>query len=331
MRSVVLLTILLEILMISANALTETGSFANSGLITQTSDFKFVKTSLDSAVSTSDINFGSRGELNAEYALAHEEIYQINQGIWTSLNNSWWYNGQYNFNSSFSGVNVTEGLMRLCGISKTEFSPYRYYPGAISETVALTTSDGHIGNYSAISKTLLDSDISNPIIIDTPNPTYNFRTQGEVGTEFLQTCNGTYQLNQGIATSPDNYFGLYGKGGIYSTFYKGLEGKSGIYNSQHSTFSGGQVTSSKTRSYGNIAVGFPDLKEPDKSEAKTLETNVTSIWSLDMPADLFKQDISLEFRTANGDVAYSGFDVTREVTIGDIDCISEMELVYPEA
>ncbi len=330
MRSVTILMILLGVLLVPANASTDVRSFANSDLISETSNFSFVKTELESAASTSNINFVSHGEFNTEYALDHEGVYRINQGIWTSLNNSWWYNGQNNFNNSYSGFNITEAQTRFYGTMATEFSPYRYYPGAMAETSAFATSDGHIGDYSAISKTILDSNISNPVIMNISNPTYNFRTQGEVETVFNQTCNGTYHLNQGITTSPDNYFGLYGKSSIYSTFYKNLENKSGFFNTQHSTFTGSQVTSARTFSYGNITVGFPNLKSPDQSKAESLETNATSTWSLDEPADLFKQDIALEFRTADDQVAYAGFDVTREVSIGDIDCTSEEEFVYPE-
>jgi len=322
------LIILLEVLMIPVNAVTEAWSFANSNLISQTSNFTLVNTAMQTGISTTDINFGSHGELNTKYMVDREGVYQINQGIWTWLNNTNWYNGRTNWNTSLSGAHIIYAEAAFNGSMALEFSPYRYNPGATSETSAFATSDGHIGNYSAIAKTTLDSVISSPVIIDTPNPTYNFRTQGEVSTEFNQTCNGTYQLNQGITTSPDNYFGLHDTSGFYTTFYKELENKSGFSNTQHNTFTGSKVTSAETFSYGNITVGFPNLTNPDQSKAQTLQTNVTSKWNLDVPADLFKQDINLEFRTADDQMAYSGFDITREVAIGDIDCTSEMELVY---
>ena len=315
----IVLFILVALLLNLVNAATKGYAFGTSDLISSNCNFSAAKTLLENALDSPDLSADTQGQFTTKYNLTRTGVYELNQGINYWVDNYWGFRGKNTFHNSYSGENVTSANLTSNGNATTNFFNYHYDPVAITETIEYATSGG-ISNYSAIAKTFTDSAIFNPVI--------NFTSQGEVATEFRQNCSGVYQINQGVTTSPDNNWGLYGKGGFYSSFYKGLEGKSGFYNTQHSTFSGSQVTNAETRSYGNISVGTPNFNDFNLSRAQSLKTNVTSTWSNDMPADLFKQDIALEFRTADDDVAYSGYDVKRDLTIGDIDCVSEMELVY---
>ena len=315
----IILFILISLSLNVVDATTKGYAFGTSDLISSDSNFSAAKTLLENAVDSPDLNSDTNGQFTTKFNLTRTGVYELNQGIDYWVDNYWGFRGKNLFHNFYSGENVTNANLTSNGNATTNFFSYHYDPVAITETIGYATSSG-ISNYSAIAKTFTDSAILNPVI--------NFTSQGEVATEFRQNCSGVYQLNQGIATSPDNYWGLYGRGSFYSSFYKELEGKSGFYNSQHSTFSGSQVTNATTRSYGNVAVGTPNFKNFDLSKTQSLETNVTSKWSIDKPADLFKQDIALEFRTADDEVAYSGYDIKRDLAIGDIECLSEMEVVY---
>lgn len=318
-----ILFVLITLLLNMSDAATKGYAFGTSDLISDNSDFRATKTLLNNVVDSPDLSSSSNSLYTTRYNLNRSGVYELVQGIDSWVDNYWGFRGMNTYHNFYSLQDDKSVNLSSKGNTTTDFYKYRYVPGVITETIANTTSNGHTGDYDAISKTLSDGAIFNPSI--------NFTTQGNVSTEFLQNCSGTFKLNQGITTSPNSYWGIYGRSGFYSSFYKELEGKKGFFNSQHSTFTGSHVANAKMFSYGNVEAAFPNMKYPDKSDAAVLETNVTSTWSNDVPVDLFRQDIQLNFRTADDQMAYSGFDVNREVAIGDVDCVSEMELSYKDA
>jgi hypothetical protein len=52
--------------------------------------------------------------------------------------------------------------------------------------------------------------------------------------------------------------------------------------------------------------------------------------NLDLPADVLKEDVSVNFQVENNMLAAAGYDFNRDLTIGDVSCNTEMDYYHRE-
>lgn len=238
MRFVVIMLMLLVVIPSLAEAATESSAYATSNLENYGSDFSAIRTVVNNAVISPDLNFDSDGIINTEYTMSEKGSGTQTQSISSSVNNNGGLAGMTTFSNSFSGTQVTDTNLQFIGSLEMNF------PNAVNQYMVKTTNFG-----------------------------------------FSLASPGT-----------DDY-----------TF----------------TLTGGHETVSTA-----TLTPAPEWRTEDpKIFSISLDE---SPMNLDQPADKLQENVNLNFNIVKNEVAYYGYDFSRDLTIGDVSSSSAMKLLHNE-
>jgi len=184
-------------------------------------------------------------------------------------------------------------------------------------------------------------------------PDLNFKSDGIITTNALMGDASTSEIDQGLyfKGGKNQYYNAFSSLSSHINAKNVLDVRTSLSGTSRTIVSGSSdLTIDSTISGLSIASpGSPDYsfslagghntvtnavpwgvripKEDLKEYSVSLDVEPLD---LDQPADLFNQDVKLNFNVIDNDLAYYGYDFSRELEIGDINCKSEMELIHRE-
>ena len=239
MRFVVFLLMLLVVIPSLAGAVTESNAYAISNLETGSSDFSAIRTVVDNAVISPDLNFNSDGIINTEYKMSEKGSSTQTQSISSTVSNNGGMSGMTTFSNSFSGTQVTDTNLQFIGTLNMNFQNKAY-----------------------------------PYMVETTNFGFSMASPG--------TDDYTFALTGG-----------------------------------HKTVSTATLTPA------------PEWQTEDP---KIFSVSLDEYpMNLDQPADKLQENVNLDFNVANNEVAYYGYDFSRDLEIGDVSSSSAMQLLHTES
>lgn len=239
MRFVVILLMLMVVIPSLAGAVTESNACAISNLETGSSDFSAIRTVVDNAVISPDLNFNSDGIINTEYKMNEKGSSTQTQSISSTVSNNGGMSGMTTFSNSFSGTHVTDTNLQFIGSLKMNFQNKVY-----------------------------------PYEVQTTNFGFSMASPG--------TDDYTFALTGG-----------------------------------HKTVSTATLT--------------PAL-EWQTEDPKIFSVSLDEYpMNLDQPADKLQENVKLDFNVANNEIAYYGYDFSRDLEIGDVSSSSAMQLLHTES
>ncbi len=227
-------------------------------------------------------------------------------------------------------------LIAVC-ISPTE---------AVTEASAYTMSNLTVGGTDFCNVlTLSDNFVSTPDLY--------FKGVGDVISNIKTNCVGGGQFSQGMYFSAESNGGLSGmsatsnayswrgvtevKTSISGTVSTNVFNPSSYYKGFVESMSSGlTIASTGTKNYDLTLTGghlTATNSVPVQSRKFNLRPRVYDIsfevdpLQLDEPADLLSQESNVDFQVLDNGFVYYGYDFSRELEIGDVNCKSEMTYV----
>jgi hypothetical protein len=216
---------------------------------------------------------------------------------------------------------------------------------ASSDAEAFTNS--HLISYGSDFSALRT--ISNNLIA---TPDLDFQSFGEINTD-LEMSGGTSEIEQSLYFSAEKTDGFSGYGSMSHSFtannalYADSKMKCGGLSTVANSYDWTKVESTAT----GLTIALPGTLDYELSLTGGYDTRTTAtaipipLWmteevtgfsvtfdpddlEFDRPADFISQNTDIDFRVAENDLAYYGYDFERELEVGDISCRADMQLQH---